>query len=117
MTDYMIIERDGCKYVANINGDILYDATGLNNARIAAMVRNREYVNWRLYHTALEAPNTPGLGVERRKYNTGRWFEEGDFIFDVLKKHPKRSYKDCVAMATMEGLEIGENGILRKRVS
>lgn len=116
MTDYMIIERDGCKYVANIDGDILYEATGLSNARIAAMVRNREYVNWRKYSLAIEAPNTRGMGQDR-VYNKGTWFKEGDFIFDVLKRHPKRSYKDCVTMAAAEGLVIGDNGILRKKVS
>lgn len=113
MTDYMIIERDGCKYVANVDGDILYEATNLTNSRIAAMVRNKEYVDWRRYSLAADVPNTRGMG-QNRKLNTGRWFEEGDFIFDVLKKHPKRTYADCVLMATMEGLYIDASGILRK---
>lgn len=113
MTDYMIIERDGCKYVANLDGDILYEATGLSNARIAAMVRNREYVDWRKYSLAIDAPNTKGMYGEKT-YNKNTWFKEGDFIFDILKKHPKRSYKDCVAVATMEGFVIGDNGIIRK---
>lgn len=113
MTDAVIIERNGCKYLANADGDILYECGNLTNSRIIAMVKNGEYVNWRLYHLAMEPPNTRGMGVEKI-YNKGTWFKEGDFIFDVLKKHPKRSYKDCVAMATMEGLRIDECGILRR---
>ena len=112
MTDAVIIERDGCKYLANANGDILYECGNLTNSRIIAMVRNGEYTNWRLYHLACEAPNTPGMG--EKKYNTGRWFNEGDFIFDVLKKHPKRTYADCLLVAGMEGFRIDECGILRR---
>lgn len=111
MTDYAIIERDGCKYVTNIEGDILYEATGISNARIAAMVRNREYVNWRI--ASMEAPNTRACYGEK-KYNVGRWFEEGDSIFDVLKKHPKRTYADCLLIAASEGFRIDECGILRR---
>ena len=113
MTDYMIIERDGMKYVANADGDILYDATGIRNERIAAMVRNKEYVNWRLCALAIEAPNTRGMGGEKI-YNKGTWFKEGDFIFDILKKHPKRTYADCLLVASMEGFRIDECGILRR---
>lgn len=114
MTSYTIIERDGMVYVANINGDILYDATGLSRARIAAMVKNKEYVNWRVHHLAMEPPNTPGMGVERKVLNKGRWFNEGDNVIDEMAKHPKRTYKDCVLMATMEGLRIDGCGILRR---
>jgi hypothetical protein len=115
MTDAMIIEKGADKYLANGNGDILYDVTGIPNSQVLAAVRNGTYVNWRLYNLERDAPNTRGMHPERT-YNKGRWFEEGDFIFDILKKHPKRTYADCVLMAKMEGLVIGDNGILRRVV-
>ena len=112
MTDAVIIERNGCKYLANADGDILYECGNLTNSRIIAMVRNGEYTNWRRYHLACEAPNTPGMG--EKTYNKARWFNEGDFIFDILKKHPKRTYADCLLVASMEGFRIDECGILRR---
>jgi hypothetical protein len=113
MNSYTLIEKDGCRYVANMRGDILYDATGLSLSRIAAMVKNGEYVNWRIHHLAMEPPNTRGMGQERT-FNKGKWFNEGDNVLDVMVKHPKRTYKDCVLMATMEGLRIDSAGILRR---
>ena len=114
MNSYTLIEKNGSRYVANMNGDVLYDATGISPQRIAAMVKNGEYVNWRIHHLAMEPPNTPGMGAERRIYNKGKWFNEGDNVLDVMIQHPKRTYKDCVLMATMEGLRIDEQGILRR---
>jgi hypothetical protein len=115
LKNYRLKEEYGCTYVTNKNGDVLYEATGLTEGRIMAMARNGEYTDWRQHRLAMDPPNTRGMGGERI-FNRGKWFEEGDNVVDVLEKHPKRTYKDCVLMATMEGLRIDECGILRRIV-
>lgn len=108
---YQIIHQDGEKYLANLKGDILYTVTGIPNCMIAAACETGQYYDWHAH--SITPPKTRGMRSEPT-YNKGAWIREGDNVVDVMMAHPKRTYKEMLFMASLEGLQIVDGIAVKK---
>jgi hypothetical protein len=113
MRQYQIIHKDGEKYLANMDGDILYTVTGIPNSMIDAACKNGSYYNWHLFSIT---PPRKSLHTDKQ-YNIGTWMKEGDNVIDILMKHPKRTYNECLFMAKLSGLAIVDGVVVKEQES
>jgi hypothetical protein len=107
--------RDGVRYVANKDGDFLFDVSN-TDIKLHDDYKQSQFYDWRRFYTASEIKSKCTRRIPKHLVQTynNTWYKEGDNVLLSLMRHKGRSLNEAKFMLKQCGLKMNEEGIAVK---
>jgi hypothetical protein len=110
------VSRDGVRYIANPDGNFLYDINDCN-VRLHDSYKESQFKDWRRHYTASEIKSKCSRRIPKwlRDNYESSWYKEGDNVILSLIQHPNRTLSEAKFMLELDGLTMDDAGFAVKK--